>query len=105
MSDIEQPALPRPFSMHWGDGEIVEEARTQSDHSVPALQLMEFQTGETAGSLALRFCHYSHAGRFQRSPLIVNESDIEAVQRAVLDNPRIRDLLLQIASGIPAEAQ
>ena len=105
MSESRGAAVPRPFSMHWGDGEIVEEARFEGEHTAPAIQLMEFQSGDAAGSVALRFCHFSHAGRFQRSPLIVSEAEVEQLSEAVLANPRLRALLLRIASGEPAEAR
>ncbi len=104
MSEPGGAAVPRPFSMHWGDGEIVEEARFDGEHSAPAIQLMEFQTGDAAGSVALRFCHFSHAGRFQRSPMILGEGEVESLREVVLANPRVRELLLRIASGEPAEA-
>jgi len=90
--------------MHWGDGEIVEEVRFEGEHTTPAIQLMEFQTGDAAGSVALRFCHFSHAGRFQRSPLIVGEAEVEPLREAVLANPQVRELLLRIASGVAVEA-
>ena len=102
MSDSRQVQLPRKFSMHWGDGEIVEEARFQGEHAEPAIQLMQFNSGPAAGSVSLRFCHFNHAGRFQRSPLIVGVLEIDQLQEAVAANPRIRSLLLQIAGGIEA---
>ncbi len=105
MSEPRAAAVPRPFSMHWGDGEIVEEARFDGEHTAPAIQLMQFQTGDAAGSVALRFCHFSHAGRFQRSPLIVSEAEVERLREAVLANPLVRELLLRIASGAPAESR
>lgn len=102
MSEPRQPQLPRNFSMHWGDGQIVEEARFEGEHTAPAIQLMQYETGPAAGSVSLRFCHFNHAGRFQRSPLIVGEPEIEQLREAVAANPRIRALLLDIAGGIEA---
>ena len=102
MSEPRQVQLPRKFSMHWGDGEIIEEARFEGEHTGPAIQLMQFESGPAAGSVSLRFCHFNHAGRFQRSPLIVGEPEIDQLQEAVAANPRIRSLLLQIAGGVEA---
>lgn len=103
MTASQSARVPRSFSMHWGDGQIVEEARFEGEHTEPAIQLMQFETGPTAGSVALRFCHFNHAGRFQRSPLIVGETEVGLLREAVATNPRIRALLLEIAGGIPAE--
>ncbi len=60
--------LPRPFAMHWGGGQITEEASTTGPHHNPCLQLMEYSEGEAAGGYSVRFCYFSHDGRFQRSP-------------------------------------
>lgn len=102
MSEPRPIQLPRKFSMHWGDGEIIEEARFAGEHTEPAIQLMQFESGPAAGSVSLRFCHFNHAGRFQRSPLIVGEPEIDQLREAVAANPRIRALLLQIAGGVEA---
>jgi hypothetical protein len=45
------------------------------------------------GSVSLRFCHYSHSGRFQRSPLIVDEADINGLKEALEDTPRLKSLM------------
>ena len=37
MSEPREAAVPRPFSMHWGDGEIVEEARFDGEYSAPTI--------------------------------------------------------------------
>jgi len=81
--------LPRPFALHWGSGQIVEEATYAGEHHEPSLQLMQFDDG----ALSLRFCYYDHAGRFQRSPLIVNDSEIEGLRKALETAPRLRSLL------------
>lgn len=64
--------LPRPFELHWGRGQIVEEASYEGEYHVPAIQLLQYTEGEAAGSLSVRFCTYNHRGAFQRSPLIVS---------------------------------
>lgn len=94
-----EPRVPRPFSMHWGDGEIVEEARFAGEHAQPAIQLMRFDTGPAAGSLTLRFCHFNERGQFQRSPLMIGEAEIDQLRDAVARAPEIRGLLLRIAGA------
>jgi hypothetical protein len=79
--------VPRPFQMHWGGGEIIEEARFEGEHTAPAIQLMRFDDGEAAGTLLLRFCHFSHDGRFQRSPMMLAEAEIEQLRAAVRRTP------------------
>ena len=86
--------LPRPFSLHWGDGNIVEEAAYAGQHHQPSLQLLEFEDG----SAAVRFCYYDHAGRFQRSPLIVSNDEIAGLKDALAAAPRLRSLLRELVS-------
>ena len=86
--------LPRPFSLHWGDGSIVEEATYAGEHHEPSLQLLEFDEGY----LAVRFCYYDHTGRFQRSPLIVNESEVVGLRKALAAAPRLRSLLRELVT-------
>jgi hypothetical protein len=93
--------LPRPFKMHWGSGRIVEEATYEGEHHVPAIQLMAYDDGEAAGTRAVRFCHFNARGQFQRSPLIVPESEIDALRAAVARTPELRRMLLRIA-GVEA---
>ncbi len=81
--------VPRPFALHWGSGRIVEEATYSGRHHEPALQLLEFEDG----SLSLRFCYYDHAGRFQRSPLIVSNEEVAGLRSALAGAPRLRSLL------------
>jgi len=88
--------LPRPFSLHWGSGRVVEEASYEGEHHVPSLQLLEFTEGEAAGARSVRFCFYSHDGRFQRSPLIVNEAEVEGLRRALAQNPGLRAFLQRL---------
>jgi hypothetical protein len=90
--------LPRPFEMHWGSGEIVEEASFSSEYHEPSIQLLEYQAGEAAGSFSIRFCTYNHAGRFQRSPLMIGDEDIEGLRQALLSTPRLREILQRLVS-------
>lgn len=86
--------LPRPFSLHWGDGNIIEEAAYAGEHHEPSLQLLAFADG----SLSVRFCYYDHAGRFQRSPLIVSSDEIAGLKKALVAAPRLRSLLRELVS-------
>ncbi|HXG42808.1 MAG TPA: hypothetical protein VNL95_08805 [Dehalococcoidia bacterium] len=93
MSGRSGRTLPRPFALHWGSGHIVEEATYVGRYHQPSVQLLEFQDG----SLALRFCYYDHAGRFQRSPLILGRDEIEGLREALARTPRLRALLEELA--------
>lgn len=84
--------LPRPFALHWGGGSIVEEASYAGEHHEPALQLLEFDDG----SLSIRFCYYDHAGRFQRSPVVVSKDEMRGLKAALADSPRLRSLLREM---------
>ena len=85
--------LPRPFEMHWGSGEIVEEASFEGEWHEPTIQLLSYTEGEAAGSFSIRFCTYNHRGGFQRSPLMVSEQDIEGLRKALKESPRLHAIL------------
>ena len=78
--------LPRPFTMPWGRGEIVEEVTAVGEWHEPSIQLLRYEDG----SESIRFCHYDHRGRFQRSPLIVNRALLTQLGRALASSPRLR---------------
>ena len=86
----------RAFALHWGSGVVTEEARYSGEYSAPAVQLLEFTDGEAAGSLSIRFCHFDHRGRFQRSPLILSEAEIPSMREALSATPRLRELLWRL---------
>ena len=88
--------LPRPFEMHWGRGDIVEEASYEGEYHVPCIQLMEYTEGEAAGSFSLRFCTYNHRGMFQRSPLMLGEADIDGLRKALRETPRLHAVLKRL---------
>src|SRR5438045_2158015 len=88
--------LPRPFTMHWGTGEIVEEASVAGEYHEPAIQLLEYTDGEAAGSVSIRFCYYSLDGRFQRSPLMLGEEELAGLRDALRRTPRLRALLQRL---------
>jgi hypothetical protein len=90
--------LPRPFEMHWGSGEIVEEASCEGEWHEPTIQLMAYTDGEAAGSYSIRFCTYNHRGGFQRSPLMVSETDLEGLRTALKETPRLREILRRLVA-------
>lgn len=85
---------PRRFSLHWGEGTIAEEVRVEAEHHAPTLQLLAFDNGDTA----IRFCHYDKRGRFQRSPLIVGEQEIELIRDELQKQPKLHRLLKSLVS-------
>jgi hypothetical protein len=93
-----QQKKPRTFDLHWGSGIIAEEVRFEGEHHVPAIQLLEFTQGETAGALSIRFCYYDHRGRFQRGPLILSDSEIDGLRRALEAAPRLKALLRELSA-------
>ena len=88
--------LPRPFEMHWGSGEIVEEASFENEYHEPCIQLMEYTEGDAAGSFSIRFCTYNHRGGFQRSPLMIGADDIEGLRSALAATPRLKAILKRL---------
>lgn len=84
--------VPRPFQLHWGGGQIQEEATYTGEHHQPAIQLLQFDEGYRA----LRFCYYDHAGRFQRGPLIVSDSEIPGLRKALEATPGLRAMLKEL---------
>lgn len=89
---------PRPFTMHWGRGQIIEEAASSAEHHEPAIQLMEYTDAENTGALAIRFCYYSLDGRFQRGPMMIGEDEIAGLRAALKRTPRLRALLRKLVA-------
>ena len=89
---VSRRAVPRPFDLHWGSGQIAEEATFAGEHHEPAVQLLEFADG----SLSIRLCYYDHEGRFQRSPLILSQPDIDGLRESLKTTPRLRNLLTDL---------
>ncbi len=89
---------PKTFSLHWGNGIIEEEAQIVTDYHRPTIQLLKFLQGEAAGTYEIRFCHYDHHGRFQRSPLIIDEKHLPALRKALRSTPKLRRFLAQMTS-------
>ena len=90
-----EPRL-KTFALHWGPGVVAEEVKAISRYHQPAIQLLEFREGEAAGALQIRFCYYDHQGRFQRSPLIVDEENLAALAQGLKSAPRLRMMLKRL---------
>jgi hypothetical protein len=82
--------------MHWGRGEIVEEASFTGEYHEPAIQLLSYTEGEAAGSFSIRFCSYNHRGQFQRSPLMIGDEEIDGLRRALENTPHLREILRRL---------
>ena len=90
-------AVPRPFAFHWGRGQIVEEAAYEGRYVEPAIQLLEYEDGD--GVCGIRFCYYSHDGRFQRSPMMIDSEDsLEGLRAALRSAPKLQALIKKLAS-------
>jgi hypothetical protein len=88
--------VPRSFKFHWGGGEIIEEASYTGQYTEPAIQLLEYEGHP--GAYGIRFCYYNHAGRFQRSPLMIDgEDSFEGLRQALRETPKLRELLRKLA--------
>ena len=83
--------VPRPFKMPWGKGMVVEEASISSRYNEPTVQLLEFDNGHRV----IRFCSYNEE-RFNRSPLMIDEKDIEKLGTALRKKKEIRKLLSKL---------
>jgi len=94
-----QTAPTKSFSLHWGKGVIEEEVRVSATYHQPTIQLLKFTEGAAAGAREIRFCYYDHHGRFQRSPLIIDESDIPALRNALKAAPRLKKLLAKLTKA------
>lgn len=93
--------VPRPFTMPWGKGDIIEEATAVGEHHEPAIQLLRYEDG----SLSIRFSHYDHRGRFQRSPLMISSGTIAALRRSLAETPRLRSLLARLVAAPSTRAR
>jgi hypothetical protein len=91
-------AVPRPFNYHWGSGQIVEEAAYTAEYHEPAVQLLQYDEGEAAGSWSVRFCFYNREGRFQRSPLVVGQDEIDGLRAALAQAPHLREILRRLVN-------
>ena len=88
----------KTFSLHWGSGVVEEEVQIETPYHRPTIQLLKFTEGEAKGDHEIRFCHYDHNGRFQRSPLIIDSRDITALKKALKEAPKLHKLLKKLVS-------
>jgi hypothetical protein len=89
--------VPRPFEFHWGGGQIIEEASYVGKHTEPAIQLLEYEGHP--GSYGIRFCYYNHAGRFQRSPMMIDgDETFEGLRAALKETPKLRAMLKKLVA-------
>ena len=89
--------VPRPFAFHWGGGNIIEEASFRGEHTEPSIQLLEYE--DHPGSYGIRFCHYNHDGRFQRSPMMIDGNEtLDGLRAAVKSTPKLRALLKRLVT-------
>ncbi len=88
----------RPFNYHWGSGYVAEQAQVRGEHHLPTLQLLKYTEGPAAGGLSIRFCHYSHSGRFARSPLLMSPEEIDMMRESLRETPELRSLLQRLVA-------
>ena len=86
----------RSFSYQWGSGVVAEEAQVQGEYHLPTIQLLQFNEGEAAGRVSIRFCYYTHRGRFSRSPLMMSGDEIDMMREALRETPELRQLLCKL---------
>ena len=86
----------KSFAFHWGSGVVAEEAQVETQWDRPTIQLLKYTEGEAAGGASIRFCHYSHEGRFRRSPLMLSEEAMDDMRRALDATPELRNLLRRL---------
>lgn len=83
----------KTFNLHWGSGIVEEEAVIETPYHKPSIQLLEFTEGEAKGQYEVRFCFYDHRGRFQRSPMILDERYLAEMRDALSHTPKLQKLL------------
>ena len=83
---------------HWVPG-LLDLDRSMETYHQPSIQLLKFTEGPAAGTREIRFCYYDHNGRFQRSPLIIDERDIPNLRRALKSAPRLAQMLANLVGA------
>jgi hypothetical protein len=86
----------KTFNLHWGSGVVEEEAVIETPYHKPSIQLLKFTEGEAKGQYEVRFCFYDHHGRFQRSPMILDERDMTQMRDALSYTPKLQRLLAKL---------
>ena len=85
--------IPRPFKMPFGSGKIVGEASITSKYHEPTIQLLKFDNGNKV----IRFCSYNK-GRFNRSPLMIDEKDLRKLGNMIKKEKDISKLISKLSS-------
>lgn len=88
----------KAFNYHWGSGFVAEEARIETPHHVPTIQLLQYTDGPEAGKASIRFCQYNLRGRFMRSPMVISTEDIDEMRAALDETPELKSLLKRLVS-------
>ncbi len=86
------------FSLHWGRGGFEEEVQISAQYHSPTIRLLKFLEGDAVGAYEIKFCHYDHNGRFQRSPLIIDVNDLEALRKLLENAPKLKRFLAQLVT-------
>ena len=90
--------VPRPFTMPWGGGQVVEEVGVDSEYNELVVQLLRYDEDTGIEGDSLRFCQYWLDGRFQRQPMMLSSASIPALREALKGAPAIRALLQQLVA-------
>jgi len=85
--------VPRPFKLSFGSGMIIEEASITSKYHEPTIQLLKFDNGNKV----IRFCSYNK-GRFNRSPLMIDEKDLLKLGNMIKKEKDISKLISKLSS-------
>src|SRR5439155_1509558 len=91
-SGVTMRKLPRPFKMHWGEGQITEEASFKGEYHEAAIQLLEYHSGGSS----IRFCYFNQRGQFQQRPLMVRAEELSGLARSLKQAPKLRRLLSKL---------
>ena len=84
--------VPRPFKMPFGNGMVVKEVSITSQYHEPTIQLLKFDNGKKV----IRFCSYNK-GRFNRSPLMIDEKDLRKLGNMIKKEKDISKLISKLS--------
>ena len=84
--------VPRPFKLSFGSGMIIEEVSITSKYHEPTIQLLKFDNGKKV----IRFCYYNK-GRFNRSPLMIDEKDLAKLGKMIKKEKDISKLISKLS--------
>tara|TARA_Y100000590_G_scaffold433231_1_gene550071 strand:- start:411 stop:590 length:180 start_codon:yes stop_codon:yes gene_type:complete len=57
---------------------------------------LKFTNGEAKGTYGIRLSHYNHEGRFQRSPIILDDKDVPRLKLGLDKTPKLKKILAQM---------